>query len=60
MEPTLYISNGKIDISDAGINYWAKKLKCSPSDLKKATNAIGSTYNALILYMEMNQLINKD
>lgn len=55
-----YIKDSKIDISDAGISYWAKQLKCSEKDLKDAVSKIGTTYNVLVPYMEMNRMINRD
>ena len=59
MNKDLYIKDSKIDISDEGISYWAKQLRCSEKDLKDAVAKIGNTYNVLVPYMEMNQLINK-
>lgn len=60
MNNNLYIKDSKIDISDEGISYWAKQLGCSEKDLRDAISKIGNTYNVLIPYMEMNQLINRD
>ncbi len=60
MADKMYIQNGKIDTSEEGINYWCQKLKCSPYDLKKSVVEIGSMYNTLILYMEMNNLVNRE
>ncbi len=59
-ETNLYLKDDKIDISEKGISYWAKELKCSKKDLKDAICKIGNTYNVLVPYLEMNRLINND
>lgn len=59
MTDLMYIQNGKIDVSEEGILYWSQKLDCSPNVLKKSITEIGCMYNTLILYMEMNNLVNK-
>jgi hypothetical protein len=53
-----YLKEGKINSSNESLMYWSQKLKCSESDLKESMLKIGSSYNSLILYMEMNQLLN--
>lgn len=52
-----YLKEGKINTSNEGIEYWSKKIKCTENDLINSILKIGNSYNSLILYMEMNQLI---
>lgn len=54
-----YLKEGKINASNESLMYWSRKLKCSESDLKESMLKIGCSYNSLILYMEMNQLLNR-
>lgn len=56
----MYLKEGRIDISDNGIIYWANKIKCNPNDLKKAICNVGDSYNVIILYLELNRQINRD
>lgn len=60
MSKELYITDGKIDTCAAGIAYWSKKLNCSEKDLRDAVNKIGAVYSVLILYLELNRMINKN
>lgn len=59
MRDALYLKEGKIDTSEEGIKYWSNKLNCSVTDLENSIFKIGNTYSILILYMEMNNLINR-
>ncbi len=59
MIESLYLKDGKIITSNESLKYWSRKLKCSETDLKASLLKIGSSYNTLILYMEMNQLLNR-
>lgn len=60
MEEDLYLSDGKIDTSDESVTYWAKQLKCKEKDLKNAICRIGTSYNVLVLYLQMNRLMGED
>lgn len=54
-----YIKEGKIDISDKGIIYWARKINCEPEDLKQAVSKIGNDFNVLVLFLELNRRIRR-
>ena len=60
MENGLYLKDGKIDTSEEGIAYWAKRLNCSNDVLKDAICKIGTVYNFLKMYLEMNNHIKND
>jgi hypothetical protein len=57
MSDRQYIANGKIDTSAEAILYWAEEFKCSQKDLKDAVSRIGNGYTILLLYLQMNRLI---
>ena len=59
MEQEEYLKDGKIDISEEGITYWADQLKCNEKDLKDAICRLGTAYNVLVLYLQMNQLLGE-
>lgn len=55
-----YITDGKIDTSAEGLHYWAQEFKCSQKDLVEAVSRIGNSYTILLLYLEMNRLIDEE
>ena len=56
----LYLKDGKIDTSEEGILYWANTLNCSEIVLRDAICKIGTLHNVLLMYLEMNHLIDKE
>lgn len=54
------LKDGKIDISDKGISYWSRTFNCSEKNLREAVNKIGTIHNVLLLYLQMNHLIDDD
>lgn len=60
MEKLKYLRDGKIDTSDEGIAFWATNFKCSETVLKEAIYKIGTIYNVLLMYLEMNNFIDKE
>lgn len=60
MSKELFITDGKIHTCPAGIAYWSKKLNCSEKDLRDGINKIGAVYTVLILYLELNRMINQN
>jgi hypothetical protein len=60
MENGIYLKDGKIDTSEEGIAYWAERLNCSNENLKDAIYKIGTIYNVLEMYLEMNNQIKND
>lgn len=59
MEDLKYLDNGKIDLSDESIKFWASKLNCSEKDLRDSISKIGNNFNVLVMFLEMNQLVKK-
>ena len=59
MDDGLYLKEGNIDTSEIGIKYWAEKLKCTEKNLNDAICRIGTKYNLLVLYLELNRQIDK-
>lgn len=60
MEAGLYLKEGKIETCDEGIAYWTVKFKCSEKDLREAISKIGTIHNVLLMYLEMNHLIDDE
>jgi hypothetical protein len=60
MSKELFITDGKIHTCPEGIVYWSKKLNCSEKDLIDAIAKIGTVHTVLILYLELNRMINQN
>ena len=58
MEDGLFLRDGKIEISQESIAYWAKQWDCEEEVLKSAIHEIGNLYNVLVLYLQMNGWID--
>jgi len=59
MEDLKYLENGKIDLCDESIKFWANKLNCSEKNLRDSVCKIGNNFNVLSMYLEMNHLMEK-
>ena len=59
MEEHTYIKNGQLDLTDESIKFWANKLNCSEKDLRDSISKIGTNFNVLLMFLEMNQLVKK-
>lgn len=59
MEKKKYLREGKIDVTEEGITYWADKINCEKKDLRNAICCVGNCYNILVLFLELNRQIKK-
>ena len=58
MEDEVFLKDGKIELSQESIAYWAKKWDCDEATIKSAIHEIGNSYNVLVLYLQMNGWID--
>ncbi len=60
MEEDVFLNDGRVDVSDEGLIYWADKINCDLKDLKDAVSKIGDKYKVLVLFLQLNRKIKNE